>query len=114
MQLYGLTESGVQDFNWNDAIQHAVWLRRYITNGISHSNFACSQGAKLDGPRVVGEIRGSREIGRDAVMHGMYALKQRQKKFHDSHISMKEFKLGDLVLLFTLKQFVSKFANRGQ
>ena len=44
-----------------------------------------------------------------AAVHGMYALKRRHKKFHDSHISTKEFKLGDLVLLFTLKQLVSKF-----
>ena len=49
-----------------------------------------------------------------AAVHGMYAVKRRQKKFHDSHISTKEFKLGDLVLLFTLKQFVSKFTKRGQ
>ena len=49
-----------------------------------------------------------------AAVHGMYALKRRQKKFHDSHISTKEFKLGDLVLLFTLKQFVSKFTKQGQ
>ena len=49
-----------------------------------------------------------------AVVHGMYALKQRLKRFHDCHISMKEFKLGDLVLLFTLKQFVSKFTKQGQ
>ena len=48
------------------------------------------------------------------TVHGMYALKQRWKKFHDSHISTKEFKLGDLVLLFTLKQFVSKFTKQGQ
>ena len=45
------------------------------------------------------------------AVHGMYALKRRHKKFHDSHISTKEFKLGDLVLLFTLKQFVSKFTK---
>ena len=44
-----------------------------------------------------------------AAVHGMYALKKRQKKFHANHISMKYFKLGDLVLLFMLKQFVSKF-----
>ena len=49
-----------------------------------------------------------------AALYGMHALKRRQKKFHDSHISTKEFKLGDLVLLFTLKQFVSKFTKRGR
>ena len=47
------------------------------------------------------------------TVHGVYALKRRQKKFHDSHISTKEFKLGDLVLLFTLKQFVLKFTKQG-
>ena len=47
-----------------------------------------------------------------AAVHGMYALKQRQKKFHDSNLSAKEFKIGDLVLLFTLKQFVSKFTTK--
>ena len=49
-----------------------------------------------------------------AAVHGMYALKQRQKKFHDSDISMKEFKLGHLVLLFTMKKFVSKFTKQGR
>ena len=49
-----------------------------------------------------------------AAIHGMYALKRQQKKYHDSHISTKEFKLGDLVLLFTLKQFVSKFTKQGR
>ena len=49
-----------------------------------------------------------------APIHGMYALKRRQKKFHDIHINTKEFKLGDLVLLFTLKQFISKFTKRRQ
>ena len=48
------------------------------------------------------------------AVHGMYALKRRQKKFHESHISTKEFKLGNLVLLFTLKQFFSKFTKQGQ
>ena len=49
-----------------------------------------------------------------AVVHGIYALKRWQKKFHDSHTSTKEFKLGDLVLLFTLKMFISKFTKQGQ
>ena len=48
------------------------------------------------------------------AVHGMYALKRRQEKFHDSHISTKQFKLGNLVLLLTLKQFVSKFTKRGR
>ena len=29
-----------------------------------------------------------------AAVHGMYALKRQKKKFHDIHISTKEFKLG--------------------
>ena len=46
-----------------------------------------------------------------AAVAGMYALKRRQKRFHDSHIITKEFKLGDLVLVYTLKQFQSKFSK---
>ena len=34
--------------------------------------------------------------------------------FHDSHVINKEFKLGDLVLVYTLKQFQAKFTKRGQ
>ncbi|MCO5581475.1 hypothetical protein L7F22_035360 [Adiantum nelumboides] len=48
-----------------------------------------------------------------AAVAGMYALKRRQKKFHDSHIITKEFELGDLVLVYTLKQFQSKFTKKG-
>ena len=44
----------------------------------------------------------------------MYALKHRQKRFHDSHIITKEFKLGNLVLVYTLKQFQSKFSKAGR
>ena len=44
-------------------------------------------------------------------MEGMYALKFRQKKVHDSHILTKEFKLGDLVVVYTLNQFQSKFSK---
>ena len=71
----------------------------------------------MDGSRVVGERLDELEKLDEtclATVHGMYALKRRQKKFHDSHISTKEFKLGDLVLLFTLKQFVSKFTKQGR
>ena len=39
---------------------------------------------------------------------GMYAQKRRLKKFHDAHIINKEFKKGDLVLAYTLKQHTSK------
>ena len=39
---------------------------------------------------------------------GMYAQKRRLKKFHDAHIINKEFKKGDLVLVYTLKQHTSK------
>ena len=47
-------------------------------------------------------------------MAGMYALKRRQKRFHDSHIITKQFKLGDLVLVYTLKIFQSKFSKARQ
>ena len=48
------------------------------------------------------------------VVAGMYALKRRQKQFHDHHILTKEFRVGDLVLVFTLKEFKAKFTKRGQ
>ena len=44
---------------------------------------------------------------------GMYTQKRRLKKFHDSHIINKEFKKGDLVLAYTLKQHTSKLKKRG-
>ena len=44
---------------------------------------------------------------------GMYALKHRQKQFHDDHIVTKLFRLGDLVLVYTLKEFAAKFTKRG-
>ena len=40
-----------------------------------------------------------------AAVAWIYALKRRQKRFHDGHIITKEVKLGDLVLVYTLKQF---------
>ena len=49
-----------------------------------------------------------------AYVHGLYALKRRQKKFQNSHVSTKNFKLGDLVLVYALQQFVSKFTKRGR
>ena len=45
---------------------------------------------------------------------GMYAQKRRQKQFHDHHILTKEFRLGDLVLVFTLKEFEAKFTKQGR
>ena len=43
----------------------------------------------------------------------MYAQKRRLKKFHDAHIINKEFKKGDLVLAYTLKQHTKKLKKRG-
>ena len=43
----------------------------------------------------------------------MYALKRRQKQFHDDHIITKQFYWGDLVLVYTLKEFATKFTKRG-
>ena len=43
----------------------------------------------------------------------MYAQKRRLKKFHDAHIINKEFKKGDLVLAYTLKQHTSKLKKHG-
>lgn len=44
---------------------------------------------------------------------GMYAQKRRLKNFHDAHIINKEFKTGDLVLAYTLKQHTSKLKKWG-
>lgn len=44
----------------------------------------------------------------------MYALKRRQKQFHNDHIVTKLFRLGDLVLVYTLKEFAAKFTKRGR
>ena len=47
------------------------------------------------------------------VVAGMYAQKRRLKKFHDAHIINKEFKKGDLVLAYTLKQHTSNLKKHG-
>ena len=52
------------------------------------------------------------EVCLRAVM-GMYALKRQQKIFHDAKIKTKEFKKGDLVLAYTLKQHALKLKKRG-
>ena len=44
----------------------------------------------------------------------MYALKRRQKQFHNDHIITKQFCLGDLILVYTLKEFAAKFTKRGR
>ena len=44
----------------------------------------------------------------------MYALKKRQKQFHDHHILTKEFRVGDLVLVFMLEEFEAKFTKCGR
>ena len=49
-----------------------------------------------------------------ATIAGMYALKRRQKQFHDHHIITKCFKLGDLVLVFTVKEFAAKLSKCGK
>ena len=49
-----------------------------------------------------------------AIVAGMYALKCQQKRFHDRHIIKKEFKLGELVLVYTFKKFQSKFFKASQ
>ena len=44
----------------------------------------------------------------------MYTLKRIQKQFHDDHIITKQFRLGDLVLVYTLKEFAAKFTKHGR
>ena len=46
-------------------------------------------------------------------MARMYALKRQQKKFHDAKIINKEFQIGDLVLVYMLKQHDLKLKKRG-
>ena len=41
----------------------------------------------------------------------MYALKWQQKQCHKHHILTKNFKVEDLVLFLTLKEFVSKLTK---
>ena len=47
------------------------------------------------------------------VVVGMYALKCRQKNFHDAKIKTKELQIGSLVLAYTLKQYASKLKKQG-
>ena len=49
-----------------------------------------------------------------AAIASMYALKRRQKQFHNHHIITKHFKLGDLVLVFTVKEFAAKLSKCGK
>ena len=60
------------------------------------------------------EELGKLDETRLAVVAGMYALKRRQKQFHDHHILTKEFRVGDLVLVFMLKEFEAKFTKQGR
>ena len=93
-------QGSIQDFDWNYTIQHGVWLRCNSSHENFDSNLACSQRAQLSNSLEDLEKLVKTHL---ATVHGMYALKRKQNKFHDSHISTKEFKLGYLVLLFTLK-----------
>ena len=43
----------------------------------------------------------------------MYAIKRQQKHFHNAHIKTKDFKVGDIVLAYMLKQHTSKLKRQG-
>ncbi|WP_176691493.1 DDE-type integrase/transposase/recombinase, partial [Enterobacter cloacae complex sp. GF14B] len=43
----------------------------------------------------------------------IYAQKRRQKEFFDKHVRTKEFKVGDYVLVYTLKHHAKKLKKRG-
>lgn len=43
----------------------------------------------------------------------MYAQKCRHKKSHDTHVKNKEFKVGGLFLVYTLKQHTTKLKKCG-
>ena len=47
------------------------------------------------------------------AIEGMYAQKRHLKKFHDAHVINKDFKKGDLMLAYTLKQHTSKLKKCG-
>ena len=49
-----------------------------------------------------------------AALNGMYAQKCCQKQSHDAYSKNKHFKIGDLVLAYTLKQHTSKLKKRGR
>ena len=49
-----------------------------------------------------------------AAIASMYALKTRQKQLHDNYIITKRFKLGDLVLVFIVKELVAKLSKCGK
>ena len=44
---------------------------------------------------------------------GMYAEKRRRKQWHDKNIKTQRFKVGDLVLMYTLKKHKRKLKKRG-
>ena len=76
------------------AAQEIGWMRHNLSNRVEELE-------KLDETRLV-------------AIAGMYALKRRQKQYHDHHIITKRFKLGDLVLVFTVKKLVAKLSKRGK
>ena len=43
-----------------------------------------------------------------AIGH-MYAQNKRMKQYHDEFLQPKEFEIGDLVWVYTLKQHIEKF-----
>ena len=59
------------------------------------------------GQEFLGKLEESEKLDetRLTIVHGTCPLKRWQKKLYNSHTSTKEFKLGDLVLVYTLKQF---------
>ena len=62
--------------------------------------------------QILDQLEQLNEVRLKAVAK-MYAKKHRQKKFHACHIKNKEFKIGDLVLVYTIKQHASKLKKRG-
>ena len=43
----------------------------------------------------------------------LLALKRRQKEFFDTHVKPKKIKVGDYVLIYTLKQHAKKLKKQG-
>ena len=47
------------------------------------------------------------------IVAALLALKRRQKEFFDMHVKPKKIKVGDYVLIYTLKQHAKKLKKRG-
>ena len=122
--------------DWELKFHSVVWayqVAHKTTIGTTHFNMVYGLDVILPLKFLVPTLRVAQEIGwighelsnrvaelekldetRLVAIASMYALKRRQKKIHDHHIITKRFKLGDLVLFFTIKEFATKLSKQGK